>query len=404
MRRTYYKLTITLKSPLSLGSGISDNTDSDVLLDGRGIPFIPATSVAGVIRHSLDGETADRLFGEIGEDEHASMVIVYDAVCTGKNNIAVRNSVMLLDKVAADMCKFDFEAVETGAEFTGYIELIDCGENDDNIIFEAVEKINLGLLRFGHKTSRGYGVCEVTQCLKLTFDDIDKWIYFDMFDETCWISAENMELKSDIDISRITLFLRQRGAVSVRSYVTEPSDGNETAPDYEQLSLRKGTPVIPGTSWAGAFRERFCEFTDNETCKRLFGFIEENKKDAVNKKSAIYFGESIISNAKAKTITRNSIDRYTCGTADGALYTEKTVYNGDTELDIIITEKQSAGVYSALTAVIADLDNGFLSVGGLGSVGRGLFTVEKILVNGADKTAEFKNFDFAKVTEALADV
>lgn len=404
MRRTYYKLTMKLKSPLSLGSGLSDNTDSDVLIDSRGIPFIPATSVAGVIRHSLDGETADRLFGKIGKDEHTSAVIVYDAVCIGKNNIAVRDSVELLDKAAVDMHKFDFEAVETGAEFIGYIELIDCGENDDNIILEAVEKINMGLLRFGHKTSRGYGVCEVTRRLKLTFDDIDKWIYFDMFDETCWTSAENKKLKSDIDISKITLFLKQRGAVSIRSYVTEPSNGDETAPDYEQLSLRDGTPVIPGTSWAGAFRERFCEFTDNETCQKLFGFIDKNQKGAVNKKSAIYFGESMISNAETKIITRNSIDRYTCGTADGALYTEKTVYNGDTELDIIITEKQSAEVYSALAAVIADLDNGFLSVGGLGSVGRGLFTVKKLLVNGADKTAEFKKFDFAKVTEALANV
>lgn len=404
MKRTYYKIIMKLKSPLALGSGLCDSTDSDVLLDSRKVPFIPATSIAGVIRHSLDSQTADRFFGSIGKDEHTSAALIYDAVCIEKNTVTIRDSVKLENKVAADMCKFDFEAVETGAEFVGYIELVDCSENDEDIILEAIEKINFGLLRFGHKTSRGYGIIEITKCFKLTFTDIDKWLDFDMFDDECWNAAEKKELKADFDISKITLFLKQRGAVSIRNYVTTPSNRNDTAPDYEQLSLRNGTPVIPGTSWAGAFRERFSEFTDKETEKNLFGFIEENKKNAVNKKSAIYFDESILSNAETKIITRNSIDRYTCGTADGALYTEKTVYNGNTVLDIIITEKQSQEVYSALIAVIADLDNGFLSVGGLSSVGRGLFCVEKLFVNGTDKTSEFKNLDFSAVTEVLSNV
>ena len=33
MERVYYRYIFRLKSPLALGSGISDNTDSDVLLD-----------------------------------------------------------------------------------------------------------------------------------------------------------------------------------------------------------------------------------------------------------------------------------------------------------------------------------------------------------------------------------
>lgn len=42
MERVYYRYIFRLKSPLALGSGISDNTDSDVLLDSRGVPYIPA--------------------------------------------------------------------------------------------------------------------------------------------------------------------------------------------------------------------------------------------------------------------------------------------------------------------------------------------------------------------------
>lgn len=410
MRRTYYKLVMQLKSPLSLGSGISDNTDSDVLLDSRGNPFIPATSLAGVIRHSLDVERAEELFGEIKNDGHASSIIIYDAVYIeekGKEGkISVRDSVKLIDKVAEDMGKFDFEVVETGAKFVGYIELVDCDEYDDDTILEAIEKINLGLLRFGHKTSRGYGIVGIVQCQKQVFKEIDQWLDFDLFDENHWNNAEKITLRSDLGITKITLSLKQRqcSAVSIRSYATAPSRKNDVAPDYVQLSLQDSTPVIPGTSWAGVFRERFTEFTDEETCKELFGYIEKNKKDGIKKKSAIYFDESMILNAERKIITRNSIDRYTCGTNDGALYMEETVYNGNTELNILITKGQNSEVYSALMAVIADLDNGLLSVGGLSSIGRGLFTVEKLMVNGMDKTEAFRRCDFSGIVEVLANV
>ena len=37
MERVYYRYIFRLKSPLALGSGISDNTDSDVLLDSRAV-------------------------------------------------------------------------------------------------------------------------------------------------------------------------------------------------------------------------------------------------------------------------------------------------------------------------------------------------------------------------------
>ena len=100
-----------------------------------------------------------------------------------------------------------------------------------------------------------------------------------------------------------------------------------------------------------------------------------------------------------KTVTRNSIDRFTSGTNDGALYTEKTYYGGSAGLELLFTEKQSDDVKRAVLAVIADLDNGFLSVGGLTSVGRGLFSVEKFCINGQDMTESFRNYDFDKLLE-----
>ena len=91
--------------------------------------------------------------------------------------------------------------------------------------------------------------------------------------------------------------------------------------------------------------------------------------------------------------TRNAIDRFTGGTVDGALYSEKTYYCGRTSLMIScdfsdredqdnISAEEKRRLAGVLAAAILDLDNGYMAVGGLTAVGRGLFRAEKITVDG----------------------
>ena len=73
MKKIYYRLKFVPRSPLRIGNGMHELSDSDLMLDGRGLPFIPGTSLAGIIRHRAgsicsDKETLKRLFGNI-EDE-----------------------------------------------------------------------------------------------------------------------------------------------------------------------------------------------------------------------------------------------------------------------------------------------------------------------------------------------
>ena len=153
-------------------------------------------------------------------------------------------------------------------------------------------------------------------------------------------------------------------------------------------------PVIPGTSWAGAFRERFREFAgetpENQPfTEQVFGFVREAMN--VQKKSRIYFQESRITGSSRKVITRNSIDRFSAATKDGALYTENTAYNGRCGLDILLrrdfgTPEELERAKRILFAAICDLHRGYLAVGGLTAVGRGLFTVVRITADGADWT------------------
>ena len=124
MKHIYYQLILKLKTPLSVGSGNNVNSDSDVVVRKNGTPYIPATAIAGVMGHYISIEQRKNIFGYIsGERSQKSKVYFYDADLISDFSISVRDSVKLKNKVAVDGSKFDFQIVETGAEFVTYIEV-----------------------------------------------------------------------------------------------------------------------------------------------------------------------------------------------------------------------------------------------------------------------------------------
>lgn len=139
--------------------------------------------------------------------------------------------------------------------------------------------------------------------------------------------------------------------------------------------------MIPGTTWAGAFRHAMRGFLrDERAIKAMFGDVTGNSKV----RSSIYFSESEMhqsSDIKDLVLTRVAIDRLTGGAKPGALYTEKIAYGGTTQLTIVLKRNakgNTAQFQNALAASVVDLHEGFLAIGGETSIGRGLFTVTKV--------------------------
>ena len=81
------------------------------------------------------------------------------------------------------------------------------------------------------------------------------------------------------------------------------------------------------------------------------------------------------------------------------MYTEKTCYNGKTELEILLNNDVTDEEKNLLSAVILDLSNGFLSVGGLTSVGRGMFSVIGLTVNNEDRMNFLNPKDISQLLE-----
>ena len=468
--KKYLRIQFILDSPLALGSGDNDRTDKDLMYGSDGKPYIPASAIAGVIRElcelssdkmnaaeirecfgaikkvtengKADGQTDG--WGDDTRNQLGSKIVFYDATLTDNSSchISIRDSVALDEyKTAKKGAKFDMEVLEAGATFVTYLEeTVNSGgrrksvekdisdgtaASDDNKTYldRIIDVLSTGKIRFGGKTTRGYGDVSIKSIDKTSFcindrigvneNGLKSWLDFDLYDlnsTTNWESVEGVDFSRD---SRkvIRIGLKLNGGISIRKYTTEPNDDpkNKTIPDQEQLKSHRINnptetenaeekkpseeflPVIPGTSWAGAIRHRMCELMhetseNDKTGERkkpeideIFGFVIGEGKNQKSR-SKLRFGESYITGGTDRQISRNAIDRFTGGTVDGALFTERTHYGGETELEIEWLGKEPIPprIRKALAAALTDLHLGFLAVGGETSIGRGLFSIVSI--------------------------
>ena len=129
----YYQCKFRQAAPLRIGAGESEDSDSDVMTDMRGVPFIPGSGIAGVLRTYLSGDEADWLFGPVwsGTEEKAireSRVLVSDAVLPrnlkdGAFRIVTRDGVGINDRGTVEQgAKYDFEVVECTEPYTAVVE------------------------------------------------------------------------------------------------------------------------------------------------------------------------------------------------------------------------------------------------------------------------------------------
>jgi len=201
MKLTYrYKVWLTLEAetPLSLGSGRESITvDRLVMRNAAGFPYIPGTSLAGVLRHSLESfikkETLDNLFGfsekRIGQGSriiinsahllaHDGVQILESAPTVDINNDYYKNLQNLPERdyvsinergTVQGAGKFDAELLHKGVRFITSIEL--AGTPEDNEYWkQIVAQISNPALRFGGGTRKGYGKLKVIKLLNKEWD------------------------------------------------------------------------------------------------------------------------------------------------------------------------------------------------------------------------------------------
>ena len=155
------RIIIEAKSPLNIGSGNKGiKTDSLVLRDINGLPFIPGTTIAGLLRHSLGKDEAYLM----GSQDMGSSLIITEAKmlnCDGQVLDGILTQEQLNNHFLADFRqlpirqhakighrgstikggKFDEEIVFKGTRFCFEMEMLS-EESDDTAFKNLLNTLN----------------------------------------------------------------------------------------------------------------------------------------------------------------------------------------------------------------------------------------------------------------------
>ena len=406
---------LVLESPLLIGDGAGETAENSkdihTLKNPVGEPFIPGTSLCGVLREEFKNNDAlKKLFGN--EDTIQSAIQIEDVQLNG-GKIIFRDGVKIdgVTGTGVKGAKYDYEAVERGAH--GNFRLL---VNVRGYQFNELEQIKIAVaeilyklqsgIQIGALTAKGFGVAKVENL------DAQFYNFTTKADVKAWFTdapaaekikpAENISV--DAETFAVDAYFKFNSSFIVRNYDVPAKDAEDQISAVSLKSLENF--VIPGTSLKGILRHR-AEYIfrklelDAKLLNNLMGSAEN--KDKI--KSRFKVSESYIENKNVAEIShaRNKIDRFTGGTLLGALFTTKPVYQNSQEKTLHIHfEIGAAKDFEAGLAILIlrDLWLGRVAVGGDKGIGRGTLQGISAEINFNGKT--YKLDENGKVIEGNA--
>ncbi len=450
------RIKVEATTPLFVGSGAASLiTDSLVMKDHNDLPMIPGTSLSGVLRHALEDFSKDKIdwndiFGFQGKDNDGlgSRLIVSSAYfLNGKGKVSegltkdldsntlnklqklpTRQHVRITEKgVAADKVLFDNEVVYAGAQFIFEIELKGT-KTDEDSWKQIIKEIKSPSFRIGQGTRDGYGNLKVIGVYEKTFNlvnenDFEAYLSFNPSLNS--IEIKETEEKTDSNITDYTLeltpddffiFSEGFGDSEVDNKPTEEEIivYNNGKIDFENRTL------IPASSIKGAIAHRtafhynkFNKFYADTINENLKNYVEENNqavKTLFGEQAQVVNGNLLGERGivilddlyyddidNSKIFNHVAIDRFTGGSIDGALFSEKVSYKRDKKIVLEINlakEIEDDTILLAFEETLKDICRGLLPLGGMTTKGFGMFT-GKLLKKG--ETEPLFNYNNQKV-------
>lgn len=409
-RKISKRLVITgnlvLETPAHFGNGDSDESVLALQTDSvdPSKPLLPGPSVAGALRNYLrvralgfnkaedtgkkaqDDSTIAQLFGApLGglTDSYGgqSLLLIDDAVGEAKG-VDYRDGVRIdpISRTAIDQGLYTFQTWAAGTTFPLRLELLITEKMNETrlkrTLATALQALENGEITLGARKKRGLGRGRV-----------DAWMVreYDMKDPShiyAWLKGEapqggepkgkaaevlgGLDTTDERRLFTIEVTFEVDGSVLIRS-------GSEVA-DMAHLKSN-GKSVISGTSLAGAIRARARKIVN--TLGKSPSIVEEmfgRDGDAGERSpspSRVIIREAVIDGGESGLVqSRVSIDRFTGGALDTALFTQQPHWGGTVTLNIELRNPMESEI-GLLLLVLKDLWTGDLPIGGESSVGRG---------------------------------
>lgn len=426
------RVLVEARTPLRVGTGETGiNIDELVATDCNGLPLLPGTSIAGVLRHQFkDSRTVKDLFGfQENIQGKGSRLIISNANFVGKQGevidglanidflddfyskfkkMAVRDHAKINHKGVADKekyGKYDSQVVFKGCRFVFDIELI--GSKQDKDIWRTIiKKLSSPLFRIGGGTRKGFGELEIVKLDEKIYDlksrsqeYLDRSAKLTLPDngktekET---SESTLEYELTIEPDDFFLFAAGFG----------DNEADTIAKKEPVVKWENNTPrfseekiLIPATSVKGAISHRTAyhynrlkkKFADkvekiedytgenNIAVKALFGYAKtsDNGKSK-GERGNVIFSDLFVEKYSEKIFNYNAIDRFTGGTIDGALFDEKVISTTQKIIFKTVVEKKAFDktekeVQEAFECTLKDITTGMLPLGGSVMRGHGCF-------------------------------
>jgi CRISPR/Cas system CSM-associated protein Csm3 (group 7 of RAMP superfamily) len=418
---------LVLQTPAQFGNGDSDVlTDMPLLVDacdGRS-PLLTGTTLAGALRAYLHSREqgyrqADKpgqdtltelLFGGFkGDDEgEQSALIVEDALGKGYQ-IEMRDGVRLdpQTRTADDGGLFDMQVWSAGTTFPIRLELLLTSSRRRGGAYQsrlrqalltALQGLLDGGITLGGRKNRGFGQVTVSSWRLRAYDltqpdQLMAWLRKGNEPLTDAYAVDRLEeaaVFQDVapaadkrNLFRLEAAFQLDGSLLIRANGQPGSN----SPDMVHLSNYAGEPVLPGTSVAGALRQRARRILNSVNEEQANAWLDDlfgsetvnNQPDRANdapkvKASRLLVEETLIAKPQFDLVqNRVAIDRFTGGALESALFNEQPVFGQeDTRLTINMTIREpKQRDIGLLLLLLKDLWTGDLPLGGEISVGRG---------------------------------
>lgn len=360
-----------------------------IIRDPRsGQPWIPGASVAGSLRHHL-GDVAERWLGAppggfeqtTGNAERTpSRLAVLGGIVAATDVDEVTST--SVDGARGAAVGRTLRTAEAARPATVTLAFEHAGAHDEDLLQRLAEWVPV----FGRGRSTGLGRGVVRQVRVMTADlATEAGLAWWLRDRQGWFTSGSAP---DVLVPRAPIPGATRATASLTQdfVVVEPirvgSGGRVLVDGREHLGIQMmGTAaVIPGSSWKGLFRHRcrmILEVVGASQAQAdgvsawLFGSLETGR-------GQLSFADTVVADPGFVHQTHVSIDRFTGGAKDGALFSTRALDRGQ-RLPLRIEWESGAvpdAVAGLLRHVMWDLHEGLISVGGMGSRGYGWVRID----------------------------
>jgi CRISPR/Cas system CSM-associated protein Csm3 (group 7 of RAMP superfamily) len=390
--------------------------DSPIQRDWNQLPMVLGTSLTGILRKKIEEMNLEEINADdiFGSQDKGSKTIISNALLLDENGKASES--LLIEKskflqnfivlpirehnainnkgVTIDKSKYDEEVVFKGTQFKFSIEMFNENENDKNKFFNLLNLLLKNSFRIGSGSTKGFGQIEVKE---ITYDEFDTSSekYMTSTSSLNELLTQTFTLEKNKDENYISYVLSLRADDFFMFGSGFGDDEADMTPVYEKIidyskkTISEEKVLIPASSVKGALSHRTTYYYNLlnknfiggekvfEVVEPIFGAKKDKEIDGFKGNiliSDIYLDKASIKDTKV--FDHVSIDRFTGGAIDSALFQEKTVASKESfSLDILIHKDKvkDENAINAFEHALKDITTGMLSLGGATTKGHGIF-------------------------------